>query len=168
MPVLKCVREASKLFMDVHMMVEKPQRYVEEFVKIGADMVTIHVEACDCIGETLDKIKSLGVKAGLAINPSTPISELLPYMDKLDMVLIMTVEPGFGGQSYIPSCEDKIRQMRAIIDEKYKDVRLEIDGGVRLSNLSRNLEAGADVIVAGSAIFKGDIEANVKAFLEIM
>jgi ribulose-phosphate 3-epimerase len=168
MPVFKSVREASSLFMDVHMMVEKPERYVEEIIAIGADMVTIHVEACKCLDETMDKIRSLGAKVGLAINPKTPVSRLLPYMDKLDMVLVMTVEPGFGGQSYIPECEDKIRQVRALIDEKYKGVRLEIDGGVRLDNISMNLEAGADVIVAGSAVFKGDIEANVKAFIEKM
>jgi ribulose-phosphate 3-epimerase len=131
-------------------------------------MVTIHVEACDCVEETLMKIRSLGAKAGLAINPQTPVSELLPYMDKLDMVLIMTVQPGFGGQSYIPECIDKIRMIRAIINENYKGVQLEIDGGVGLDNLEMNLEAGADVIVAGSAIFKGDIEANVRAFLKKM
>jgi ribulose-phosphate 3-epimerase len=168
MPVFKCIREATKLFTDVHMMVEQPQRYVEEIIKIGADMVTIHLEACDCVEETLAKIRSLGAKAGLAINPKTPVSELLPFMDKLDMVLVMTVEPGFGGQSYISECTDKIRQLRAIIDEKYPKVHLEIDGGVTVDNLVENIEAGADVIVAGSAIFKGDIEENVKSFLEKM
>jgi ribulose-phosphate 3-epimerase len=168
MPVFRCIKAKSKLFMDVHMMVEKPQRYVEELIDIGADMVTIHVEACDCVEETLMKIRSLGAKAGLAVNPQTPVSELLPYMDKLDMVLIMTVQPGFGGQSYIPECIDKIRMIRAIINENYKGVQLEIDGGVGLDNLEMNLEAGANVIVAGSAIFKGDIEANVRAFLKKM
>ncbi len=168
MPVFRCIKAKSKLFMDVHMMVEKPQRYVEELIDIGADMVTIHVEACDCVEETLMKIRSLGAKAGLAINPQTPVSELLPYMDKLDMVLIMTVQPGFGGQSYIPECIDKIRMIREIINENYKGVQLEIDGGVGLDNLEMNLEAGANVIVAGSAIFKGDIEANVRAFLKKM
>jgi ribulose-phosphate 3-epimerase len=168
MPVLKCVKAYSKLFMDVHMMVEKPERYVGEVINLGADMVTIHVEACDCVGETLDKIKSLGAKAGLALKPKTPVSELTPYMDKLDMVLIMTVQPGFGGQSYIPECTDKIRAVRSLIDEKYPDVRLEIDGGVGINNLEMNLEAGADVIVAGSAIFKGDISENVRQFLARM
>jgi ribulose-phosphate 3-epimerase len=168
MPVLKCVRKQSGLFMDVHMMVEKPERYVEELISIGADMVTIHVEACDCVADTLRKIKKLGAKAGLAINPKTPVSELFPYMDMVDMVLVMTVQPGFGGQSYIPECTDKIRQMRKLINEKYPDVKLEIDGGVGTGNLKMNLEAGADVIVAGSAIFNGDIEENVKKFLQIM
>jgi ribulose-phosphate 3-epimerase len=168
MPVFKCIREATKLFTDVHMMVEQPQRYVEEIIKIGADMVTIHLEACDCVEETLAKIRSLGAKAGLAINPKTPVSEILPFMDKIDMALIMTVEPGFGGQLYIEECTDKIRQLRAVIDEKYPEVRIEIDGGVTLDNLMENIEAGADVIVAGSSVFKGDIEENVRLFLEKM
>jgi ribulose-phosphate 3-epimerase len=168
MPVFKCVKKQSELFMDVHMMVEKPERYVDELIAIGADMVTIHVEACECVEETLKKIKKLGAKAGLAINPKTPVSELIPYMELVDMVLVMTVQPGFGGQSYIPECTDKIRQARKLINEKYPDVKLEIDGGVGIGNLKMNLEAGADVIVAGSAIFKGDIEENVKKFLQIM
>ena len=149
-------------------MVTKPERYVEEFVKCGADSVTIHVEACDCIEETLKKIRSLGAKAGIALNPGTPVKEILPYIEVVDMVLVMTVNPGFGGQAYIPECTDKIREVRAIIDEKGLDVKLEIDGGVNIDNLQMNLEAGANVIVAGSAVFKGDITENTKAFLEIM
>lgn len=168
MPIVSCVRPRTDLFLDVHMMVTKPERYVEEFVKCGADSVTIHVEACDCIEDTLKKIRSLGAKAGLAINPGTPVAELLPYMDMVDMVLVMTVNPGFGGQAYIPECTDKIREVRAIIDEKGLDVNLEIDGGVNIDNLQMNLDAGANVIVAGSAVFKGDITEKTKAFLEIM
>jgi ribulose-phosphate 3-epimerase len=168
MPVFKRVREVSKLFMDVHMMVENPQRYVEEFIKLGADMVTIHLEACDCVEETLRKIRNCGAKAGLAINPKTPVSELIPFMDKIDMALVMTVEPGFGGQSFITECTKKIRQVRAVIDEKYPKVLLEIDGGVNIDNVRANIEDGADVVVAGSAIFKGDIEENVRLFLEKM
>lgn len=168
MPIVSCVRPRTDMFLDVHMMVTKPERYVEEFVKCGADSVTIHVEACDCIEETLKKIRSLGAKAGLAINPGTPVAELLPYMDMVDMVLVMTVNPGFGGQAYIPECTDKIREVRAIINERGLNVNLEIDGGVNIDNLQMNLEAGANVIVAGSAVFKGDITENTKAFLEIM
>ena len=168
MPIVSCVRPRTDLFLDVHMMVTKPERYVEEFVKCGADSVTIHVEACDCIEETLKKIRSLGAKAGLAINPGTPVAELLPYMDMVDMVLVMTVNPGFGGQAYIPECTDKIREVRAIIDERGLNVNLEIDGGVNIDNLQMNLDAGANVIVAGSAVFKGDITEKTKAFLEIM
>lgn len=168
MPIVSCVRPRTNLFLDVHMMVTKPERYVEEFIKCGADSVTIHVEACDCVEDTLKKIRSLGAKAGLAINPGTPVEELLPYMDMVDMILVMTVNPGFGGQAYIPECTDKIREVRAIINERGLDVNLEIDGGVNLDNVEMNLEAGANVIVAGSAVFKGDITEKTKAFLEIM
>lgn len=168
MPVLACVKKCSKLFMDVHMMVEQPQRYIEEMIALGADGVTIHVEACDCIPETLEKIRELGAKCGIAINPETPVTEVLPYIAMVDMVLVMTVRPGFGGQKYIPECMDKIRAVRGVINQRNLDVKLEIDGGVTRDNLEMNLEAGANVIVAGSAIFHGDIEANVKEFLTRM
>ena len=168
MPVFDCIRKHSDLFMDVHMMVEKPERYVDEFIKIGADSVTIHVEACDCVADTLKNIKNKGVKAGIAVNPETPIEQIFEYMDLVDMVLIMTVHPGFGGQKYISECTEKIIEMRKLINEKYPAVDLEIDGGVCLENLKMNVDAGANVIVAGSAIFKGDIEANTREFLEIM
>jgi len=168
MPVLRCVRERSKLFMDVHMMVAQPERYIEELVQLGADGITIHVEACDCIPETLSKIRGLGVKTGIALNPETPVRTVLPYMDMVDMVLVMTVRPGFGGQEYIIDCIDKIKEMRRIINQYYPDVKLEIDGGVTLGNLEMNLAAGANVIVTGSAIFKGDIETNVREFLRRM
>ena len=168
MPVLECVRKKSKLFMDVHMMVKNPERYIEELIQLGADGVTIHVEACDCITETLLKIRELGAKTGLAINPETPVSAVFPYMELVDMVLVMTVHPGFGGQKYITGCFEKIREMRRVINESYPEVKLEIDGGVTLDNLEKNLEVGANVIVTGSAIFKGDIEANVQEFLKRM
>lgn len=168
MPVLECVRKKSELFMDVHMMVEQPERYIEELIRLGADGVTIHVEACSCIPETLSKIRALGNKTGLAINPETPVEAVLPYMDLVDMVLIMTVHPGFGGQRYIMDCVDKIKKMRTVINQRYPDVKLEIDGGVTLGNLEMNLDAGANVIVTGSAIFKGDIEQNVREFLKRM
>lgn len=168
MPVLECVRKRTDLFLDVHMMVEKPERYVGEFIRLGADGVTIHVEACDCIAQTLQKIRQLGAKTGLAVSPDTPIEELLPYMDMLDMVLIMTVHPGSGGQKYIIECLDKIKRMREIVNSKYPNVNIQIDGGVRLENLKENLDAGANVIVTGSAIFKGDIDENVRNFWKIM
>lgn len=168
MPVFKCVKERSNLFMDVHMMVEKPERYVEELTGLGADGVTIHVEACDCVAETLEKIRKLGAKPGIAVNPETPVSRILPYIGMADMVLVMTVHPGFGGQEFIARCADKIKEVRRVINGKYPDVKLEIDGGVCLDNLGMCLEAGADVIVAGSAVFRGDIETNVKEFLKRM
>lgn len=168
MPILSSVRSRSKLFMDVHMMVAQPERYIEELIQLGADGITIHVEACDCIPETLARIRDLGVKTGIAINPETPVSAVFPYMEMLDMVLVMTVRPGFGGQDYIIDCIDKIKEMRRLINQSYPDVKLEIDGGVTLGNLEMNLAAGANVIVTGSAIFKGDIEANVREFLKRM
>lgn len=168
MPILASVKKRSKLFMDVHMMVEKPERYIEEFIRLGADNVTIHVEACDCIEETLSRIRELGAQCGIAINPETHIREVLPYIGMVDMVLVMTVHPGFGGQKYIEGCFYKIMKLRRLIDEKYPGVNIEIDGGVLLENLKANLDAGANVIVTGSAIFKGDIEANVAKFLKIM
>jgi len=168
MPVLASIRKRSKLFMDVHMMVEKPERYVEELIRLGADGVTIHVEACDCIADTLSRIRELGAKPGLAVSPETPVCEVFPYLEMVDMVLVMTVHPGSGGQEYMPESINRIKEVRSVIDNKYPDVKLEIDGGVRLDNLQMNLDAGANVIVTGSAVFKGDIEANVRNFLEIL
>lgn len=168
MPILSSVKKNTDMFLDVHMMVLQPERYVEELIKLGADGITIHVEASDCIEETLNKIKALGAKAGISINPATPVSEIIPYMHLVDMVLVMTVNPGFGGQKYIPECTQKIVEIRKYINDNCPDVKLEIDGGVCLENLEMNLEAGADVIVAGSAVFKGNIAENVKAFLEKM
>ena len=168
MPVLASVRKRTDLFLDVHMMVERPERYIEEFIRLGADGVTIHVEACSCIEQTLQKIRQLGAKTGLAVNPDTPIDAVLPYIYLVDMVLIMTVQPGFGGQKYMTKCLDKIRSLREIVDSKYPDVKIAIDGGVRLENLKQNLDAGANVIVTGSAVFKGNISENIRGFLEIM
>lgn len=168
MPIVSCVRPRTGMFMDVHMMVTKPERYVEEFIRCGADGVTIHEEACDCVEETLLRIRKLGAKAGLAVNPETPAEKLYSYLDKLDMALIMTVHPGFGGQKYIDECTDKIRTLRQTITDRGLDVKLQIDGGVNLDNLTMNLEAGADVIVAGSAVFKGNIAEKTRAFLAKM
>lgn len=168
MPIVASVRPRTKLFLDVHMMVIDPERYVEEFIKCGADNVTIHVEACGCVEETLQKIRSQGVKAGIALNPETPVREIVPYLDMVDMVLVMTVHPGFGGQKYIPECTDKIREIRKMIQDRKLEVDLEIDGGVNLDNLTMNLDAGANVIVAGSAVFNGNITEKTKTFLDIM
>ena len=168
MPIVSCVRPRTGMFMDVHMMVTKPERYVEEFIRCGADGVTIHEEACDCVEETLLRIRKLGAKAGLAVNPETPVEKLYPYLDKLDMALIMTVHPGFGGQKYIDECTDKIRTLRQTITDRGLVVKLQIDGGVNLDNLTMNIEAGADVIVAGSAVFKGNIAEKTRAFLAKM
>ncbi|MDE5824483.1 MAG: ribulose-phosphate 3-epimerase, partial [Lachnospiraceae bacterium] len=130
--------------------------------------VTIHVEACGCVSDTLAMIQDHGVRAGIALNPETPISEIIPYIDIVDMVLVMTVHPGFGGQSYLPGSIDRIKMVRGMINGQSRDIRLEIDGGIYLNNLNKNLEAGADVIVAGSAVFEGDIEKNIEGFLKLL
>ena len=164
MPVLQCVRKRSKLFMDVHMMVAEPERYIEELIRLGADGITIHVEACDRIPETLGRIRELGVKTGLAINPETPVSAVLPYMELVDMVLVMTVEPGFGGQAFMESQLETIRHVRAIIEKYNPACELEVDGGVAPNTAPLVIEAGANVLVAGSAVYgAADIPGAIAA-----
>ena len=165
MPVIRSIRGLTKKVFDVHLMIEKPERYIREFVECGADIITFHLEACDCIRETIAKIHSFGVKAGLSIKPGTPVETLRPYLDVLDMILIMSVEPGFGGQKYIETSTDKIRLTRQMISESGRDVDLQVDGGIKQENLQMVLDAGANVIVAGSSIFKGSITENIKAMM---
>lgn len=166
MPVIASIRKNTKLFFDVHLMIVEPIRYVEEFAKIGADMITFHLEAAKGhVEETIDKIHSLGCKAGMSVKPATDVSEVIPYMEKLDMILIMTVEPGFGGQKYIESSTEKIRRMRRLLTERGLTTDIQVDGGITADNVSVVKEAGANVIVAGSAVFKGNIVENVKKLL---
>ncbi len=166
MPVIASIRKNTDKVFDVHLMIEEPVRYIDEFVKAGADIITVHVEACRDVAATLAKIKDSGVKAAIALNPATPVSVIEPYFSMVDMVLVMGVNPGFGGQKFIPECLDKVRQVRRILDEKQLGIDLEIDGGVNLDNVKEMVAAGANVIVAGSAIFKGDPAANTRAFLD--
>lgn len=168
MPVIRSVRPVTDKVFDVHLMIEKPERYIDEFADCGADIITFHIEATDKVSEVIDMIHSRGKKAGLSIKPGTPVEEVKPYLEKLDMILVMTVEPGFGGQSYIEACTEKVRQMRKMVTESGRDIDIQVDGGINIKNVGTVLEAGANVIVAGSAVFKNDIEANVKEFLEIM
>lgn len=166
MPVIKSIRTSTGLFFDVHLMIVEPLRYVEEFAGIGADMITFHLEAAEGhVEETIDRIHSLGCKAGMAIKPATPVSAVVPYMEKLDMILIMTVEPGFGGQKYIEASTARIREMRKLITSRGLTTDIQVDGGITADNVSVVKEAGANVIVAGSAVFKGDIVENVKKLL---
>ena len=167
MPVLKSIKGVSGQVMDVHLMIMEPIRYIEEFKKAGADFITIHLEACDDVEKTIEKIHECGLKAGVSIKPNTPVESLLPIIDKVEMVLIMSVEPGFGGQKFIPESLDKIRQTKKIITERNLDVLIEVDGGISAANVKEVLDAGVDVAVAGSAVFKNDIAANVKEFVEI-
>ncbi|WP_408069795.1 ribulose-phosphate 3-epimerase [Butyrivibrio sp. JL13D10] len=168
LPVLKSIRKASNQVYDVHLMIEEPIRYVEQFAESGADIITFHVEAASDPREVIDKIHSLGKKVGLAIKPKTPVEAVKPYINHIDMLLVMTVEPGFGGQKYINECTEKIREARKMINDMGLTTDIEIDGGVTSDNIGTPLEAGANVIVAGSAVFGGDITDNVKNLLAKM
>ena len=165
-PVLKSLRKATELFLDVHLMVERPLRYVERFCEAGADLVSVHVEADteEDIREALARIRAKGKKAGLVLKPGTPAEAVLPYLDMLDLALVMTVEPGFGGQSFMADMLDKVRAIRGWIDARGLDCLLEVDGGVDADTAPRCIEAGANVLVAGSAVFnKPDRAAAIAA-----
>ncbi len=166
MPVIKSIRSVSDIVFDVHLMIEEPIRYIKEFVESGADIITIHLEACEDVQATIDKIHEMGVKAGLSIKPGTPVESLLPYLDRVEMILMMSVEPGFGGQKYIEASTERIRQVRAMLDERNLSTDLQVDGGINVDNVSVVLDAGVNVVVAGSAIFGGNIEEKTKAFME--
>ncbi|MBR6003452.1 MAG: ribulose-phosphate 3-epimerase [Lachnospiraceae bacterium] len=166
MPVIQTIRKVSKIVFDVHLMVVDPIRYVDEFAKCGADIITVHYEACKDVSATIDAIHKAGCKAGLSIKPGTDVTVLFPFLSKVDMVLVMTVEPGFGGQKFLDFTYDKIKAVRREINRLGLSVDVEIDGGVTRENIKSILEAGANVIVAGSAVFKGDITRNIEYFLE--
>lgn len=168
MPVLASIHDATEQFMDAHLMVQEPIRYVEAFQKAGADYVTVHLEACEDVKTTLDKIHACGMKAGLAVNPETDVKELVPYMEDVEMILIMSVQPGFGGQKFIPESLDKIRAVRAMLNEKNLETDIQVDGGIYVENVREVLDAGANVIVAGSAVFRGDAGENTAKFMEIL
>lgn len=167
MPVIKSVRPVSNCFFDVHLMIEDPDRYLEAFALAGADGITVHAEACKHLHRTVQRIKELGKKACVALNPATPLSALDYVLEDLDMVLLMSVNPGFGGQKLIENSIEKVAELRQKIEEKGLSVKIEIDGGVNLDNAGRILEAGADILVAGTAVFKGDKKQNVSDFLEV-
>ena len=166
-PVIKSLRKCTDKVFDVHLMIQEPDRYVEDFVKAGADIITVHVEACTHLHRTLQHIKSLGVKAGVVLNPATPLNSIEYVLQDVDMILLMSVNPGFGGQKYIPVTTKKIRALRDMLDSMGLHTDIEVDGGVTLENADEVISAGASVIVAGSAVFKGDAAANTKAFLEL-
>ena len=167
-PVIKCLRKETDMIFDVHLMIEEPARYLEDFKAAGADWVTVHAESCKHLHSTVDMIKKLGMKAGVALNPATPVSVLDYVIDDLDMVLVMSVNPGFGGQSFIPSALRKIEEVRKMADERGLELHVEVDGGVNLNNVADVIAAGANVIVAGSAVFGGDAYENSRSFLKIM
>ena len=160
-PVIASIRKKTKLFFDVHLMIKNPQRYIENFVRAGADCITIHYESTSRPKDAILKIKENDMKAGLAISPNTPYEVVLPYLNIVDMVLVMTVEPGFGGQALIPETLEKVRKLREYIDEHKIDVDIEVDGGINEKNAILAVEAGANILVAGSAIFGSKTPAQV-------
>ena len=161
--IAKAIRPHSKQFFDVHLMIVNPERYIEDFIKAGADGITIHVEATENIDECIDMIHKAGIKAGIAVNPETDLSAIENYLDKVDMVLVMSVHPGYGGQSYIEDVNPKISELRKRMGD---DFHIQVDGGINLSNIAEVNKLGADVLVAGSAVFGGDIEKSVKGLLD--
>lgn len=164
MPVIKSIRKVTDIPFDVHLMINEPARYVEEFAKLGADIITVHLEACSDVMATIDAIKKVGCKVGLSIKPGTPTEALFPFLEEVDMVLIMTVEPGFGGQKFIEYTKDKITLVRKEIISRGLNVDVEIDGGVNRENVEEIIKSGANVIVAGSAVFSGNISDNISYF----
>lgn len=166
LPVLQSIRKVTKKKLDVHLMITHPEQYISDFSDAGADIITVHAETCRHLDQIVGDIKREGVMAGVALNPSTPLSVLDYIMPELDMVLVMTVNPGYGGQKMIPYTLDKIRELRGIVQRRGLSTDIEVDGGVKLDNVDQILAAGANVIVAGSGIFKGDLAGNVEAFLE--
>lgn len=167
LPVLASVRKGTQAVLDVHLMVTKPERYVQEFVKKGADIVTIHYEATDDVAENIRLIKEAGAKVGISIKPATPAEVLFPYLKDIDMALVMSVEPGFGGQAFIPESYDKIRALRSEADRLGIQLDIEVDGGVGTGNIKKLADAGVNVFVAGSSVYKGDAAGNTKELLAI-
>lgn len=165
MPVIRTIRKVTDKSFDVHLMIVEPERYVKEFKACGADSITFHLEATENADETIDLIHSLDCRAGMSIKPKTPVEAVRKYLPKLDMLLVMTVEPGFGGQKYIPESTERVRRVREMADEMGLDLDIQVDGGITVENTKIVLDAGANVIVAGSAVFGGSITENVKRYL---
>ena len=165
MPVIASIRKCSNIFFDVHLMIEKPERSLKEFAESGADLINFHLEATEDAEGVIEKIRALNRKVGITIKPGTPAEAVQPYLDKVDMVLVMTVEPGFGGQKLIPECLDKVAEIRRMVTKKGLRTDIEVDGGINADNVELALRAGANVIVAGSAVFKNNISENVNRFL---
>lgn len=168
MPIIRSLRPCSDRIFDVHLMIEEPERYIADFAEAGADLITVHAEACKHLDRTVESIKEKGLLAGVALNPATPISAIEYILPKVDMVLIMSVNPGFGGQKLIPYTVQKIRDLKKMIDAKGLKIDIEVDGGINLENVAEVMDAGANIIVAGSAVFSGDLTENTQQFLHIL
>lgn len=168
MPVIRSIRKESDMFFDVHLMVSAPERYIQDFVDCGADSITVHAEACEDLERAIELIHDAGVKAGVSIKPATPVNDISHLLEDVDMVLVMTVQPGFGGQKYIEDCTEKIRELRELIEEDDLDVDIQVDGGINEDTLETVIRAGANLLVAGSYVFKGDLASNVRIINEKM
>ena len=168
MPVIKSIRRESNMFFDVHLMVTEPERYVQDFVECGADSITVHAEACEDLERTVERIRDAGVQAGIALKPATPLMEISYLLQQIDMLLIMTVQPGFGGQEYIEDSTEKIRQACQLLKDEGAEIPIQVDGGINDQTLPLVLEAGASRIVAGSYLFQGDLSENIAKARKIM
>lgn len=168
MPVIRSIRKCTDKIFDVHLMIDEPIRYIDELVDCGADLIAVHAESCKHLDRTIEAIKERGIIAGVALNPATPLTAIEHILEKVDMVLIMTVNPGFGGQKLIPYTIDKVRQLKKMVQERQLKIDIEVDGGVNLSNVETLMDAGANIIVAGSAVFGGDAEENTRCFLNLI
>ena len=168
LPVIRSIRPVSERIFDVHLMVQDPERCIDDYVEAGADLITVHAEACRHLDRTVRMIKEQDIIAGVALNPSTPLSAVEYLLPEVDMVLIMTVNPGYGGQALIPYTLDKIRDLKKMIDSRGLKTDIEVDGGITMKNLGTVMDAGANIIVSGSSVFQGDVEENVKEFLDFM
>ncbi len=167
-PVIKCLRKYSDLVFDVHLMIDRPERYIDDFLAAGSDIITFHIESTDKGDEIIEKVHLAGKKVGITLKPGTPVESLEGYLDKVDMVLIMTVEPGFGGQSFMEDQLEKARVLSAYKERTGAKFDIEVDGGVTLGNVRRCLAAGINVIVAGSSVYRGDVTKNAADFMRIL
>ena len=156
LPVIESLRKQSDMIFDVHLMIDKPERYAERFVEAGADILTFHIEACANPMELLDKIRSLGVMAAISLKPATPIEEVYPLLDNCDMVLVMSVEPGYSGQKFMPETLEKVRKLKAEIEKRGLNLEVQVDGGITAENAAEVVNAGANILVAGSSVFKSN------------
>lgn len=165
--VISDIRDKNDYFFDTHAMIKEPIKYIEEFKKAGVDRLTIHYEACENLDETIEEIKNFGMEVGLTFKPATDISLIVPYLDKVDLILVMSVEPGFGGQTFMEDSIDKIKFFRNYIDKNNLDVKLQVDGGIKTTNVDKVIDAGADIIVSGSDVFGKDIKNQIDKYYEI-
>lgn len=166
-PVIRSARKCTDLFFDVHLMIEEPIRYIERFAEAGADGITVHAEACKDIGGTLDAIAKTGCKVAISISPDTDVEVIIPYLNKVNMVLLMSVYPGYGGQKFMPEILDKARVLRKYINDHGLDIDIEMDGGIKLDNVEEVVRSGVNVIVAGTGVYRGNVKENVEGFKRI-